>query len=43
MGSEKRMAAIYDFNFGTANILLTTELANRGLSFLQPIDAIISF
>lgn len=43
MSSEKRMAAIFDFNLSTAKILLTTELANRGLCFLQPVDTIISF
>ena len=31
------------FNFGTANILVITELVNRGMSFLQAVDTIISF
>jgi superfamily II DNA/RNA helicase len=42
MSSEKRMAAIYDFNNQISNVLVTTELANRGFSY-PPIDAIISF
>lgn len=43
LSSEKRMAAIFDFNFKKAKILLATELAGRGFSFLPAIDCIISF
>jgi superfamily II DNA/RNA helicase len=43
LSSEKRMAAIFDFNFKKTKILLTTELASRGFSFLPAIDCIISF
>jgi superfamily II DNA/RNA helicase len=43
LSSEKRMAAISDFNFKKTKVLLATELASRGFSFLPPIDCIISF
>jgi superfamily II DNA/RNA helicase len=37
------MAAMFDFNFKKTKILLATELASRGFSFLPAIDCIISF
>ena len=43
LSAEKRMAAIFDFNFKKSKILLATELASRGFSFLPAIDCIISF
>jgi superfamily II DNA/RNA helicase len=43
LSSEKRMAAIFDFNYTKYSVLITTELANRGFNFIPPIDAIISF
>lgn len=42
LGSEKRMSALFDFNYQKERVLITTELGSRGFSFLAPIDTIIS-